>query len=237
MCNKNFQVYICRLNCFLDLDNCFNRLRFLAEVSTKLQKCTFFDNLRTITEEANMEARQMTAFFSPTSSALTVYNINFCTWKYSKFIFMCSPLWSILVCCESVAFRQKLRYFTSIFDGKLPVQTADHTSLESRHPELTKNPYYVVHPPEPNTHFLGSNLWTKMHDPFENWVSRTKNYSFNIWNKCLRKESCRTKFILFILNNWILWPEEKSIRKYNYLFIINLKVNQNVISYWSLSDW
>ena len=144
MCNKNFQVYICRLNCFLDLDNFFNRLRFLAEVSTKLQKCTFFDNLRTITEEANMEARQMTAFFSPTSSALTVYNINFCTWKYSKFIFMCSPLWSILVCCESVAFRQKLRYFTSIFDGKLPVQTADHTSLESRHPELTKNPYYVM---------------------------------------------------------------------------------------------
>ena len=35
--------------------NCFSRLRFLGEVSTK--KCTFFDNLRTITQEKNMETR------------------------------------------------------------------------------------------------------------------------------------------------------------------------------------
>ena len=34
--------------------NCFNRLRFLAEVSTKLKKCTSLDNLRTITQEGNM---------------------------------------------------------------------------------------------------------------------------------------------------------------------------------------
>ena len=33
--------------------NCFNRLRFLAEVSIKFQKCTFLDNLRTITLEGN----------------------------------------------------------------------------------------------------------------------------------------------------------------------------------------
>ena len=39
-CYENFQMqYV----------NYFNRLRFLAEVSIKLQKCTFLDNLRTIT--------------------------------------------------------------------------------------------------------------------------------------------------------------------------------------------
>ena len=29
---------------------------------------------------------------------------------------------------------------------KLPIQTAHHTFLESRHPEVTKNPYYVLSP-------------------------------------------------------------------------------------------
>ena len=43
--------------------NCFNRLRFLAEVSTKLQKMHFLDNLRTITQEGSTETRQMTPFF------------------------------------------------------------------------------------------------------------------------------------------------------------------------------
>ena len=32
----------------------FKRLRFLAEVSTKLQKCTFLDSLRNITWEGNI---------------------------------------------------------------------------------------------------------------------------------------------------------------------------------------
>ena len=43
--------------------NCFNRLRFLAEVNIKLQKMHFLDSLRAITHEANIETRQMTAFF------------------------------------------------------------------------------------------------------------------------------------------------------------------------------
>ena len=45
--------------------NYFNTLRFLAEVSTKLQKMHFLDNLRTITQEGSMEIRQMTPFFHP----------------------------------------------------------------------------------------------------------------------------------------------------------------------------
>ena len=52
--NKNFQIHIV---------NCFNTLRFLAEVSTKLQKMHFLDNLRTINQEGSTETRQMTPFF------------------------------------------------------------------------------------------------------------------------------------------------------------------------------
>ena len=109
--------------------NCFNRFRFLAEVSTKLQKMHFLDNLKTITQEENMETRQMTLFFSSTFSDLTVCNIHFWIWKYSKFIFMWSPLWFILVCK---------------IPPRLPIQTAHHTFLESRHPEVTKNLYYAL---------------------------------------------------------------------------------------------
>ena len=78
--------------------NCFNRLRFLAEVSSKLQNMHFLDNLRTITQEGSMEIRQMIPFFSSTFSNLTVCNVHFWIWKCSKFIFMGSPLglfWSL----------------------------------------------------------------------------------------------------------------------------------------------
>ena len=43
--------------------NCFNILKFFAKVSSQLQKIHFFDNLRIITQERNMEATQMTPFF------------------------------------------------------------------------------------------------------------------------------------------------------------------------------
>ena len=56
--------------------NCLNRLRFLAEVSTKLQKMHFLDNLKTITQEGSMETRQMTPFFSSTFSNLFVIFIS-----------------------------------------------------------------------------------------------------------------------------------------------------------------
>ena len=32
------------------------------------------------------------------------------------------------------------------FGQKLPIQPTHHTFLESRHPEVTKNPYYVLSP-------------------------------------------------------------------------------------------
>ena len=53
-------------------------LDFLLRPAQSYKKCTFLDNLRTLTKEGNMETTQMTPFFSSTFSALTVYNIYFC---------------------------------------------------------------------------------------------------------------------------------------------------------------
>ena len=63
---------------------------------------------------------------------------------------MWSPSWSILVCKN-----------TSIFGQKLPIQTAHHTFLESRHPEVTKNPNYVLYSLRSQIPiFLGYSSWT-----------------------------------------------------------------------------
>ena len=70
-------VYYAMTSCFEDISvcktvmktlrsiylNCFNRLRLLPEVSTKLQKMHFLDNLKTTTQKGSMETRQMTPFF------------------------------------------------------------------------------------------------------------------------------------------------------------------------------
>ena len=119
--------------------NCFNRLKFLAEVSSKLQKIQFLDNLRTITQERNIEARHMNPF-SSTFSAFTVCNIHFCIWKWEKFIFMwslclvCCGLWNTSILGKSNHFRQPI------------IRTAHHTFLERRIPVVTKNPDYVLYP-------------------------------------------------------------------------------------------
>ena len=52
-------------------------LDVFAEVSTKLKKGTFFDNLRIITQEGNMKTTKMTQFFSSTFSTLPTCNIHF----------------------------------------------------------------------------------------------------------------------------------------------------------------
>ena len=77
--------------------NCFNQFRFLAEVSTELQKMHFLDNLRTITQEGSMETRQMTPFFSSTFSNLFVIFIS--EFEKAQNSFSCGlpvgPFWSV----------------------------------------------------------------------------------------------------------------------------------------------
>ena len=77
--------------------SCFNRLRFLAEVRTNLQKMYFVDNLRTITQEGSMETRQMTPFFLPSFSNLFVIFTS--EFENPQNSFLCGPLvgpfWSV----------------------------------------------------------------------------------------------------------------------------------------------
>ena len=67
MGKETFQMHICKL-LYLDL---------LLSSAQNWEKCTFFDNLRIITQEGNMETTQMNPFFSSTFAALPVSNIHF----------------------------------------------------------------------------------------------------------------------------------------------------------------
>ena len=105
-CNENFQMHICKL-LYLFVICKF----FLAEVSTKLKKCTFLDNLLIITQEVNMKTRQMTSFFSSTFSTATVCTFIF-VFEKSQNLFSCGPFWSI----KYLNFGQKLPIWTTHHD-------------------------------------------------------------------------------------------------------------------------
>ena len=112
MRNETFQVCMCKF---------FNGLDFLVRSAQNIKKCTFLDNLRTITHEGNMETRlDKCPIFFIYFSSLTVFNIQFRIWKYSKFIFMWSSPWSILVCkipqfrAESYRLRQLITIFQKL---------------------------------------------------------------------------------------------------------------------------
>ena len=74
----------------------FYRLRFLAKVSTKLQKMHFLDNLRTITQDRDMKTRQMTHFSSTFSNFLVIFISEF---EVDQNPFSCGPhvasFWSV----------------------------------------------------------------------------------------------------------------------------------------------
>ena len=58
----------------MDLNIALIYLDFLLMLA---QNCSFFNNLRIITQERNMKTTQMTPFFSSTFSSLPVCNIHF----------------------------------------------------------------------------------------------------------------------------------------------------------------
>ena len=133
-------VHICTFRCIYV--NCYNILIFFPEVSTKLAKMHFFC-FWTITQERNMETRQMTPSSSTTFSTLTVCNIHFCIWIH----FYVVPFGQL----------QSTKYPN--FEQKLLTWIAHHTFLESRHPEVTKNSYYVLSPE--GSQKKGISSWTK----------------------------------------------------------------------------
>ena len=105
--------------------NCCNRIRL------QIYKNTLFQQLRTKLRKKTWKQDKWPYFSSSTFSSLTVCNIHFYIWKWWKFIFMWS---SILV------------YKIPQFWQKLPIPTVHDTFLERRHPEVTKNPNYVLSP-------------------------------------------------------------------------------------------
>ena len=126
--------------------NCFNTLRFLAEVSTKLKKRTSLDNLRTITQEGNMETRQMTTFFHLLSPL----------WLFVTFIFVFENCYISFSCGPPSGPSWSVKYPN--FGQKLLIQTAYYTFLKNRHPEVTKNSQYVLSHKESQK--MGISSWT-----------------------------------------------------------------------------
>ena len=84
---------------------------FLLRSAQNFKKCFFLENLRTITQEGNMEARHMILLFS-----------------CGPFV---GPFWPV-------------KYLH--FGQELLIRTTQHTFLENRHHEVTKNPYHVLFP-------------------------------------------------------------------------------------------
>ena len=73
--------------------NYFNSLDFLLSSAQNCKKCTFLDDLQTITQVGNMETRQMTPIFSSIFSTLTVCNIHLFYWKIINiYLDVVSPL-------------------------------------------------------------------------------------------------------------------------------------------------
>ena len=108
---------------------------FLLSSAVNCTKYTFLDNLMSITQERNLKDRQMTPFFFHLLFLRELFVTFIFVFKNSQNSFSCrpsfGPLWSV-------------KYLN--FAQKLPIQIAHHTFLESRHPEVTKNPYCVLSP-------------------------------------------------------------------------------------------
>ena len=95
-------------------------------------------------------------------------------------------LWSILV------------YIS--FGQKLPIRTAHHTFLESRHPEVNKNPYYILFPEgsqkKSSAHVLILGVRESKCMEIQKFCSSTKPRKFLPLKKSQKKSGCM-KFIFF----------------------------------------
>ena len=125
----------CTENFHMKYVNCFKRLRFLAEVSTKLYKIHFSRQIIGHNSERKLKNQTNDLIFSSTFSTLFVILIF--VFENSQNSFSCGrpfdPFWF-------VKFRN--------FQQKLPIWTIHHTFIESKHPEVARNPCYVLSPEE-----------------------------------------------------------------------------------------
>ena len=73
--------------------NCYNSLRFFADISKKLQKGHSFWQFKDPNSGSRYENNTNNSIFSSAFWALTVQEPHFCIWKLSKFIFIGSVFW------------------------------------------------------------------------------------------------------------------------------------------------
>ena len=180
--------------------NCINRLRFLAEISTKLQKMHFLGQFKDHNSGRQHGTRQMTTFFSSTFSALFVISIF--VFENSQNSFSCGtpfgPFWSV----KFVNFVQKL-----------PFRTAHHIFLGSGHAEVIKNPYYVLSP-EGSLKKVSAHGLIKLSFPciiilrflriwFHVIIPKLIHYHFTISNICRPKETGLFVFFFIPIDNKI----------------------------------
>ena len=120
---------------------------FLLRSAQNCEKYTFLDNWRTMTQEGNVKTRQMSPFF------------------YLPFLFELFVTFIFVFEYSQNSFSYGLLFgpFCSVkylnFGKKLPIRSNHHTLLESRQPEVTKNPYYVFSPE--GSQKKGISSWTK----------------------------------------------------------------------------
>ena len=81
-----------------------------------------------------METRQMTQIF----------NLLFPLELFVTFIFVFENSQNLFSCGPPFGPFWYIKYLN--FVKKLPIRATHHTLLESKHPEVTKNPYYVLSP-------------------------------------------------------------------------------------------
>ena len=111
---------------------CFDRFRLVADSAQNYRKA--LHNLRIISQEGNMETRQMTRFFPllfPVELFATFIFVHENSQSSFSFGLPFDPFWHVK--CLN-------------FGQKLSIGSTPPFILECRYPEVTKNPYYVLSP-------------------------------------------------------------------------------------------
>ena len=104
-------------------------LNILLKSAQNCKKFTFIDKLRAITQEGNLKTRQMTSFFH----LLFLFVI---------FIFVFENIQNSFSCCAPFDPFWFVKFQNS--QQKLPISTIHHIFIKSKHPEVAKNPCYVL---------------------------------------------------------------------------------------------
>ena len=106
---------------------------FLPWSAQNCKKCSFLDNLRTTTPEGYIGG--LTNY---------IFHLPFPLLLFLTFIFVFENSQNSFSYASPFCLFRPVKYLN--FGGKLSFWTPDHTFLERRHPEVTKNPNYVVSP-------------------------------------------------------------------------------------------